>query len=46
MVVEGDDAVEKVRALLLREGTKAGDFLDVYFIQKKLGYMQPMSRAV
>ena len=28
---------EKVRALLTREGTKARDFLDVYFISKKFG---------
>ena len=28
---------EKVRALLTREGTKARDFLDVYFICKRLG---------
>jgi len=28
---------EKVRALLTREGTKARDFLDVYFIYKRFG---------
>ena len=28
---------EKVRALLTRKGTKARDFLDIYFIQKNLG---------
>jgi hypothetical protein len=32
---------EKVRAILTREGTKARDFVDVYFISKRLG-ISPM----
>lgn len=38
---------EKVRALLTREGTKARDFLDVYFISEKFGIrLESMERYV